>query len=65
MLDTVPTEENMELWKHFLSTGKLFERNMEFDQNIAQLVNALLAERMTIDEFISEVQERADLMVGE
>ena len=65
LLDAIPTEEEWEQWQHYLSTGRLVERVPEYEEAVKELVIELLTDKMTEDEFVAEVQERADLMIGE
>jgi len=65
MFNWIPTDEQMEQWQHFLSTGKQRGTNQEFNKGVKELVSAYLADEITVDEFALEMQERADLMVGE
>ena len=65
MFNWIPTDEEMEQWQHFLSTGKQRGTNQEFNKGVKELVSAYLADEITVDEFALEMQERADLMVGE
>ena len=61
----VPTQEQMELWQHYMKSGKLCAHSDEFGVVVVDLIADLVADRLTVDEFIAEMQERADLMVGE
>lgn len=65
LLDMIPTEEEWEQWQHYLATGRLVERVPEYEEAVKELVIDLLTNKLTEEEFIAEVQERADLMVGE
>jgi len=60
-----PPDEDMEIWQSLLSQGKLIERDFNYDRRTEELVIDLLNDRLTVDEFVSEMQENADLMIGE
>ena len=58
-------EEDFENWKSILSSGTMLERSFDQDQRIKELVTDLLNDKITVDEFVAEMQETADLMIGE
>ncbi|MBE5766763.1 MAG: extracellular solute-binding protein [Clostridiales bacterium] len=58
-------EEDFENWKSILSNGTMLERSFDQDQRIKELVTDLLNDKITVDEFVAEMQETADLMIGE
>ena len=62
----VPTEESMAQWRHFLKTGRLHEVIDGWNYGgMHDLISKLKSDKITVDEFIAEVQERADIMIGE
>ena len=60
-----PTEEEMEIGNWLFSQGKLVERDFNYDRRTEELVIDLLNDKLTVDEFVAEMQENADLMIGE
>jgi len=60
-----PTEEEMQITRWLLSQGKLVERDFNYDRRTEELVIDLLNDKLTVDEFVAEMQENADLMIGE
>ena len=61
----IPTDEEFEQYKNLLSTGYQFYRNQEFEKVERKLFQQFIYDELTTDEFIAELQERADLMLGE
>ena len=59
------TEEEMEIARWLFSQGKLVERDFNYDRRTEELVIDLLNDKLTVDEFVAEMQENADLMIGE
>ncbi|MBE5766015.1 MAG: extracellular solute-binding protein [Clostridiales bacterium] len=53
------------LWRELLRTGVVYERNLDFTQSIIELNQDLFADKISLEEYFAEVNERADLMYGE
>ena len=61
----LPEKEEFEKYKSALATGYLIQIDQEFEWVERQLFRQFINDELTLDEFISELQERADLMLGE
>jgi len=60
-----PTEEEMTEWQHYLSTGKFINRFANAEDYLKEPIEKFLADKLTLEEFIAEAQEYADLYLGE
>ncbi|MBE5766608.1 MAG: extracellular solute-binding protein [Clostridiales bacterium] len=63
--DMIPTDEEMDDLKFALKTGRLNESFGNLDYVGTDVIQDFIKDRLTLDEFVAEVQERADLMIGE
>ena len=61
----LPEKEEFERYKSALATGYLIQIDQEFEWGERQLFRQFEKGELTTDEFIAELQERADLMLGE
>ena len=63
--DTIPTEAELEQWRFMLESGSLHETFGSLDYIGDEIINDFIEDKFTLEEFVAEVQERADLMIGE
>jgi len=61
----VNLDEALEEWQYYLRTGNLYEAFPADDDYLVELIESFVAAELTLEEFILEAQERADLMIGE